>query len=148
MVANTVNVPHGLPASALTTTSASTASRMIMIASTPNCAMNPATAPISGADQVAERAAVAAGRNEENDEILHRAGEDDADQQPQRAGQIAHLRREHRADQRACPGDGREMMAEQHLFVGRHVIEPVIAAMRRRWARIVEAERLFGDELL
>ena len=99
-------------------------------------------------DHVAERAAVAAGRDEEHDEILHRAGEDHADQQPQHAGQIAHLRREHRADQRAGAGDGREMVAEQHPFVGGHVIEPVIAAHRRRDARIVEAERLFGDELL
>ena len=47
MVAKTVKVPHGLPASALTTTSASTASRMIMISSTPTSAMPPGTGPIS-----------------------------------------------------------------------------------------------------
>jgi len=39
------------------------------------------------------------------------------------------------------------MMAEQHPFVGGHIIEPVIAPDSRRGARIVEAERLFGDEL-
>jgi hypothetical protein len=47
MVANTVKVPHGLPASALTTTSARTARRIIMIRSTPNMAITPATGPIS-----------------------------------------------------------------------------------------------------
>jgi hypothetical protein len=47
MVANTVKLPQGLCASALTTTRASTASRMTMIISTPNMAITPATCPIS-----------------------------------------------------------------------------------------------------
>ena len=47
MVAAMVNVPQGLPLSALTTTSATTASRMIMMSSTVTRAMKPPTLPIS-----------------------------------------------------------------------------------------------------
>ena len=46
-VQNTVKVPHGLPFSAFTTTSASTESRMIQISSMPMPAILPATGPIS-----------------------------------------------------------------------------------------------------
>ena len=47
MVQNTVKVPHGLPFSAFTTTSASTASTMMQISRMPTPAMPPATGPIS-----------------------------------------------------------------------------------------------------
>ena len=47
MVAAMVNKPHGLSASALTTTSASTASRMIMMATMLTSATAPANGPIS-----------------------------------------------------------------------------------------------------
>ena len=47
MVAAMVNAPHGLPFSAFTTTSAITASMMIMISSTVISAEKPATLPIS-----------------------------------------------------------------------------------------------------
>ena len=47
IVAAMVNVPHGLPDSAFTTTSATTASRMIMISSTVNSATKPPSFPIS-----------------------------------------------------------------------------------------------------
>ena len=43
MVAATVKTPHGLSASRFTTTSASTASRMVMIARMENMPMAPAT---------------------------------------------------------------------------------------------------------
>ena len=75
MVANTVNVPQGLPASALTTTSASTASRMIMITSTPISAIDAGSLAHLHPDHLAERAAVAARRDEQDDEVLHAAGE-------------------------------------------------------------------------
>ena len=88
----------------------------------------PATVPISVLDQVAQRAAVAARRDEQDDEVLHRAGEHHAGQDPQRARQVAHLRGEHRADQRAGAGDGREVVAEQHVLVGGHVVEAVVVA--------------------
>jgi hypothetical protein len=47
MVAAMVKVPHGLPLRALTTTRATTASRMIMMSSTVMSAANPPTLPIS-----------------------------------------------------------------------------------------------------
>src|ERR1035438_4413237 len=47
MVAAMVNVPHGLPFSAFTTTSEITANRMIIISSTVTSAMKPPTLPIS-----------------------------------------------------------------------------------------------------
>ena len=47
MVQNTANVPHGLPTSALTTTSASTASTMTQIRRMPMPVIVPATGPIS-----------------------------------------------------------------------------------------------------
>ena len=47
MVAAIVKVPHGLSASALTTTSDSTARMMIMIARTPTSASAPGTGPSS-----------------------------------------------------------------------------------------------------
>ena len=47
MVAAMVNVPHGLPFNALTTTSPTTANRTIMIKRTVISAVNPPTFPIS-----------------------------------------------------------------------------------------------------
>src|SRR5690606_10947309 len=41
-------------------------------------------------------------------------------------GQITHLSGEHRADEWAGPGDRREVMAEQHPTVGRHVVLAVL----------------------
>ena len=38
------------------------------------------------------------------------------------------------------------MMAEQHVAVGRHVIEPVVVAIGRRHALRIDAERGLDDE--
>ena len=96
-------------------------------------------------DQFAERAAVAAHRNEQDHEILHRAGKHDAGQDPERPGQIAHLRRQHRADERARPRDRREMMAEQDVAIGGNVIEAVGAAVRGGGAGGIDAEHRGRD---
>ena len=97
-------------------------------------------------DQIAERAAVAARRDEKNEKVLHRAREDDADDEPERAGKIAHLRREHRADKRPRAGDRREVMAEEHIFVGRHIIESVGQTMRGGRTRGIDAQHPARDE--
>ena len=97
MVQAMVNTPHGLSRSALTTTSASTASRMIMIARMATIAAMPVTGPISSLRHLAQRLAVAAHRGEEDDEVLHRAAEHDAEDDPERAGQVAELGGQHRA---------------------------------------------------
>ena len=146
MVQNTVKVPQGLPISALTTTSASTASTMTQISSMPMPAIAAGDGSHLGADHVAERAAVASRGQEQHGHVLHGAGEHDPREDPERAGQITHLRGQHRADQRSGAGDGGEMVAEQHVAVGRHVVEPVIVAIGRRLPRRVDAEHLVGDE--
>src|SRR5439155_4793616 len=50
-----------------------------------------------------ERAAVAAEAAAQDAEVLHRAAQHHAGQDPERAGQITELRRERRADQRPGP---------------------------------------------
>jgi hypothetical protein len=145
--------PHGERAprdcaSALTTTSASTASIMIMIASVP--IQRDASAghrPQFHRDHVAQRAAVAAHRTEQHHEILHRAGDDHADQNPQRARQVAHLRGQHRADQRPAPAMAAKWWPySTHLSVG-HVIEPVVAGVTAGVIRLSSScKTVLGDE--
>ena len=98
-------------------------------------------------DHFAERFSVAAHGSEQHDEILHCAGKHHADQNPQRAGEEAHLRRQDRTDERAGAGDRGEMMTVKHVLVGRHVIHAVVMALGRRHAGVVEPEHLVRDEL-
>ena len=147
IVAAIVNRPQGLPVSALTTTSASTARMMIMIASTPTSASEPGIGPssiliISPSDLPSRRTDTNRTMKSCTAPADHDAGED-----PQRAGQVAHLRRQHRPDQRARAGDGREVVAVEHPLVGRHVVHAVVVPHRRRRPRIVEPQHLLGDEL-
>ncbi len=97
-------------------------------------------------DEVAQRAAIAPRGDEEHDEILHRAREHHARQQPQQAGHVAHLRSQHRAHQRPCARDGGEMVAEQHVLVGGHVVQPVVVAPGRRGAPGIQPQHALGDE--
>ncbi len=141
IVAAIVNRPHGLSRSALTTTSASTASRMIMIAKIATIAAMPATGLISSfaiwpSDLPSRR--IDAHRI---DEVLHRAAEDDADDQPDRAGQEAELRGERRPDERPGAGDGREVMAEEHPLRRRHEVAAVVEPLGRRGAPRRRARR-------
>nr|GFD60359.1 hypothetical protein [Tanacetum cinerariifolium] len=66
--------------------------------------------------------------------------------QPQGAGQVAHLRCQNRADERTCASDGREVVAEQNVFVGRNVIKAVIVDHRRRGPGRIELHDVIGDE--
>src|SRR5208282_5808872 len=43
-------------------------------------------------------------------------------------------------------GDGGEMMAEQHIAVGRHVIEAIVATIGGRLPRRVDPQHLVGNE--
>ena len=100
--------------------------------------------PELGADQFAERAPVAAHGDEQDHEVLHAP----ASTTPARitaAGQIAHLRREHRPDERPRAGDGREAAAVEHVFVGGDVIEPSLwdGGGRPRWVELLHVP---GDE--
>jgi hypothetical protein len=116
-----------------------------MIMKVPNSAIMPGSAQLR-LDQVAQRAAVAAHGDEQHDEVLHRAGKHHAGQDPQHAGQVAHLRGQHRADQRAGAGDGGKVVAEQHVLVGRHVVEAVVELVGRGHAARVQAQHFVGDE--
>ena len=101
IVAAMVNRPQGLSRSAFVTTSASTASRMIMIAKMATIAAMPGDRVDFLLRHLAERLAVAPHRRAEDDEVLHRAAEHDAGDQPERAGQETELRGQRRADERA-----------------------------------------------
>ena len=98
-----------------------------------------------GPDQFTEGAPIAAHGDEQDHEVLNRAREHDAGQDPEHAGQVAHLRGQDRADEgtRAC--DRREMVTEQDGLVGGNVVEPVIVTMGGCLARRVEAHHLLGD---
>ena len=127
----TVKLPQGEPVSALTTISASTARMMTMIMKVPNRAIMPGISPSS--DLIRSPSERPSRRVEMNSTMKsctapakHHAGQD-----PQHAGQVAHLRGQHGADQRAGAGDGGEMVAEQHVAVGRHVVEAVVELVGR-----------------
>ncbi len=59
---------------------------------------------------------------EQHDCVVHRAADDAADQQPEKARQVAVLGGQYRADQRTGGGDGREVLAEVDPLVGRHIV--------------------------
>ena len=96
-------------------------------------------------DHLAEGPAVAPHRDEQHDHVLDGAGEHDTGEEPQRAGQVAHLRREHRTDERPGAGDGREVMAVEHPLVGRDVVHPVVVAHRRCHPARVDLQHARGD---
>ena len=146
MVAAMVNVPQGLPLSAFTTTSATTASRMIMISRTVIKRGESADFADLFAGHLAERFAVAAHGAEQDHEILHGAAEHRADDDPERAGQIAELRGERGADQRTGAGDGGEMVAEDDPFIGGLEIVAVAQTLGGGGALVVEDHHSRGDE--
>ena len=76
-----------------------------MIIRMPTIEITPAAGPHLGANHLAERTAVATGGEEQHQHVLHRAGKDHAEQDPQRTGQVAHLRGQDWADQRTGAGD-------------------------------------------
>ena len=88
------------------------------------------------AHHLAERLAAAPQRADQDGEVLHRAAQHHADQDVERAGQVAELGGQDRAHQRARPGDRREVVAEHHPAVGRDEVLAVAPLVRgRRRAR-------------
>ena len=98
------------------------------------------------ADHLAEALPVAAHREEHDGQVLHRAGEDDADDDPDGARQVAHLGGEHRADERAGAGDGGEVVAEEHPAVGDVEVDAVLQPLGRGGPLVVGPQHLVGDE--
>ncbi|MPM38198.1 hypothetical protein SDC9_84827 [bioreactor metagenome] len=99
------------------------------------------------AGHLAERAPVPADRQVQHHVVLHRPGEHHADDDPDRAGQVAHLGGEDRADQRAGTGDGGEVVAEQDGTVGRLEVTPVGELLGRGRPGVVGAMDLAFDQL-
>src|SRR3989442_12007311 len=87
-----------------------------------------------------ERLSVAPHGAEQNDKILHAPAEHRPGNQPEGARQVAELRREGWADERSGARDGRKVMTEQNPFVCGHKIAAVIAALRRRGARVIHGK--------
>ena len=147
MVMAMVNVPQGLSFSAFTTTRAATASRMIENRDHRGVGHESADAADFFFRHFGERLAVAADGEQQNHEVLHAAGEDGSGQHPQRSGKIAELRGQHRPDQRAGPGDGGEVMAEDDPLVGDQKVAAVFQAFGGSGAQGIESENLRRDEL-
>ena len=78
------------------------------------------------AGDLGQRAAAAAGRSPEDDEVVNRARQADAGDEPDEPGSVAELCRQHRTDERTRPRDGREVMPEEDEPVGRVIVVAVV----------------------
>ena len=145
MVANTVAVDHGLCAIALTTISDEHRDQDDHDEQRADQRRGAAEAAEFVARHLAEAAPVAPGGAEHDEHVLHATRHDRADQQPQRARQIAELRGERRPDQRTGARDRGEVVAEHDRAMGRHEVAPVLEALGRRRARRVEPEHAGRD---
>jgi len=85
-------------------------------------------------------------RGEKHDQVVDRAAEYAADQDPERARQVAELRRQDRSEQRAGRGDGREMVPEEHELVGLHIVVAVGHLHRRGLPFRVHSQHRPGQE--
>ncbi len=97
-------------------------------------------------DQLTEGAAIPAGGDEQHHEVLHRPRQHHPGQQPEHAGQVAHLGRQHRADQGAGTGDGGKVVAKQYLLVGRHIVQTVVVTHRRRHPGGIHRQHVLGNK--
>ena len=86
---------------------------------------------------LAEAASAATHGEEEDEHVLDGAGHAHPEDNPQGAGQVAHLGGQHRAHQRAGTGDSGEVMPVEHHAVRRVEIASVIDAFGRRRVGIV-----------
>ena len=141
-----MNVAHGEDFSAFTITSATTPSKITMIASTAICAINP---PRLLTSSRAISPSVFPSRRIEQNKIM-KSCTHPAKAQPaishKRSRQISELRRQRRPHQRSRPGNRREVMPEQHPFICRHKIAAIIQALRGSRARIVQRQNFCGNK--
>ena len=141
-----VNTPHGLFASAFTTTIPSPASDTSRMNSTAIIATRPGKRADLRARDIGQRAALVPDRGDQHREVLHASGQHRADQQPEESRRKSELRRQRRPHQRAGSGDRREMVSEQHPLRRRDVIVPVLQRVRGGDAPVVQRQRFRGDE--
>ncbi|SUG28422.1 Uncharacterised protein [Salmonella enterica subsp. arizonae] len=96
-------------------------------------------------NQFAKRTPIAPGRNEQHHKVLYRSSQYDARQQPDHPRQIAHLRRQHRPDQRPRASNGRKMVTKKHLLISRDIIQTVVMTHCGRHTRWVNRQHFPGD---
>ena len=118
----------------------------MMMKMTANVVASPPTGPISSRGDLRERPAVSPHRRGEHHHVVHRARRGRADEDPEEAGQVAELRRQHGADERSRAGDRSEVVAEEHPFVRRIVIDPIPEPQRGGAIAPVEREHLCGKK--
>jgi hypothetical protein len=95
---------------------------------------------------LAERLSVAAHGAEEDDEVLDGAREHHPEHDPEGAGQVAELGREHRTHQGSRAGDGRKVVPEEHPLGRGDEVPAVLQPLGRSRAAIVELEDPGGEE--
>ena len=91
------------------------------------------------AGHLAQGPAAAAHGEEQDQVVLDGAGQDDADDDPDGAGQVAHLGGDDRAHQRAGAGDGGEVVAEEDVAVRADVVLAVGLVLGRGGTAVVRA---------
>ena len=96
-------------------------------------------------DDVAQGFTVAAHRHKQHHHILHGTGQHHTENNPQCAGQITHLRCQHRPYQWTCTRNCSKVVAEQYFFIGRHIIDTIVVAFRRCHTAMVELQNIFTD---
>ena len=94
---------------------------------------------------LAERQAPGADRDGEGAEVVHGAHEDGAQHDPRQGRKPAPDDGDGRTEQRRQTGDGGELVPEQHVAVGRRVVDVVAQPMRRRRPFVVEREQAAGE---
>ena len=85
-------------------------------------------------------------RGEQRHRVVHCAADHRTGEQPDKTGEEPELRRQHRADQRAGCGDGREMLAGIGPFAGGYVVLAVFIEMRRRRLLVVYLQYLLNEK--
>ena len=89
----------------------------------------------------AHRAPFVAHRRIERTEILHRAKEDAADEQPEERRKPAEHGGDDGARDRACARDGGKLMRKDGEARGRRVVLPILESLRRRRSGFIDAPR-------
>ena len=93
-------------------------------------------------DHLADGLALMPNGRKQRAKVMHSAKENTADQHPQQHRHPAEYRRLDRSVDRACTGDGREVMSHQNRRLCRHIVHTIILFIGRRLARGVDAPLL------
>ena len=98
------------------------------------------------ARHLAQRAPAPTGRDGQHQIVLHTPGQHRADDDPDGAREVTHLGGQHRTHQRAGSGNRREVMAEEHPTVGRHVVGAVLVDLGRGRMVVARLDDLHLDQ--